>query len=231
MEEKEYLEKYNPNDFERPSVAVDLLVLTMDENRLKVVLVERNEHPFKGKLSFPGVFVRIDETLDNAVSRGIKEETGLTNIYFEQLYTWGEVDRDPRMRIISVSYIAIVDPAKIKLTAGERTASVGLYDVEELLDSDIELAFDHKKMLEFARERITNKIEYTNIAFEFLPDEFTLPEVQRIFEIILHKKMHKTSFRQKMAPLVEDTGRMKTGDAYRPSKYYRLKEECKNRRM
>lgn len=231
MEEKEYLEKYNPNDFERPSVAVDLLVLTMDEDRLKVVLVERSEHPFKGKLSLPGVFVGIDETLDNAVSRGIKEETGLTDIYFEQLYTWGDLNRDPRMRVISVSYMAIVDVAKIKITAGARTASAGLYDIEKLLESDTELAFDHKKMLEFAKDRITNKIEYTNIAFEFLPDEFTLPEVQKIFEVILHKKMHKTSFRQKMAPLVEDTGRMKTGDAYRPSKYYRLKEECKNRRM
>lgn len=228
MEEKEYLANYNPNDFDRPSVAVDLLVFTMENNRLKVVLVKRDEHPFKNKLSLPGVFVRIKETLDEATSRGIKEETGLENIYFEQLYTWGDVDRDPRMRIISVSYMAIVDIAKINLTAGERTSSVALYDVDELLESNTELAFDHKKIIKYGRDRIRNKIEHTNLAFEFLAEEFTLPEVQRVFETILRKKMHKTSFRQKMEPLVEDTGKMRTGDAYRPSKYYRLKKKYRS---
>ncbi|MBQ2804021.1 MAG: NUDIX hydrolase [Lachnospiraceae bacterium] len=224
MEEKEFLENYNPADFERLSVAVDLLVFTMEENKLKIVLVEREEHPFQNKLSLPGVFVGMEETLDQAAIRGITEETGLKYIYFEQLYTWGEIKRDPRMRVISVSYIAIVDVGQIQLSAGARTASVALYDVDELLDSDVEIAFDHKKMIAYGRERIRNKIEYSNIAFEFLPEEFTLPELQRVYEVLLHKKLHKTSFRQKVEPLVEQTGQMKTGDAYRPSKYYRLKK-------
>lgn len=200
------------------------------EESIKIVLskdseyVERKEHPFKNKLSLPGVFVGIKETLDEATVRGITEETGLRDIYFEQLYTWGDVNRDPRMRIISVSYIAIADSKSIHLTAGERTASVALYDVDELLASDIELAFDHKKIIEYGRERIRNKVEYTSVAFEFLPKEFTLPELQRVYEILLNKKIHKTSFRQKIESMVEETGQMKTGDAYRPSKYYRLKK-------
>ncbi len=225
MDEKEYLEKYNPGAFERPSVAVDLLVFTMEEDRLKIVLVERKEHPFQNRLSLPGVFVGMKETLDEAATRGIAEEAGLHDIYFEQLYTFGEVNRDPRMRVISVSYMAIVDVEQIQLSAGERTASVALYDVEKLLDTDEEIAFDHKKMIEYGRNRICNKIEYTNIAFEFLPEEFTLPQLQRVYEVLLHKKLHKASFRQKIEPLVEETGQMKTGDAYRPSKYYRVRKE------
>lgn len=224
LEEREYLEQYNPNDFERPSVAVDLLVFTVEEERLKIVLIEREEHPFKNKLALPGVFVGIEETLDEATVRGIAEETGLRDIYFEQLYTWGEVNRDPRMRIISVSYIAIVDIERIHLSAGQRTASVALYDVEELLASDVELAFDHKKIIAYGIERIKNKVEYTSIAFEFMPDEFTLPELQKVYELLLNKKLHKTGFRQKVSPMIEETGRMKSGDAYRPSKYYRLKD-------
>ncbi len=225
MEEKEYLEQYDPRDYERPSVAVDLLVFTMEEGRLKIVLVEREEHPFKNKLSLPGVFVGIRETLDEAATRGVAEETGLKGIYFEQLYTWGDVERDPRMRIISVSYMAIVDVEQIQLSAGERTVSVALYDVDELLDSDVEIAFDHKRMIAYGRERIRNKIGYSNIAFEFLPEEFTLPELQRVYEVILEKKLHKTSFRQKIESLVEETGQMTSGDAHRPSKYYRVRKD------
>lgn len=224
MEEKEYLEKYSVNDFERPSVAVDLLIFTMENDRLKILLLEREEHPFKNKLALPGVFVGMEETLDEAVTRGITEEVGIRDIYFEQLYTWGDVNRDPRMRVISVSYISIVNVDKIQMAAGERTISVALYDVEELLASEAEIAFDHRKMIEYGKERICNKVEYTNIAFEFLPEEFTLPELQRVHEVLLNKKLHKAYFRQKVEPLVEETGQMKTGDAYRPSKYYRLKE-------
>lgn len=222
LTEKEYLDKYDPNEFERPSVAVDLLVFTIEDDRLKIVLVEREEYPYKNKLSLPGVFVGINETLDAATARGIAEETGIQDIYFEQLYTWGDVDRDPRMRIISVSYLALVDSRKINLSAGKRTVSAGLYDVDELLASDTELAFDHKKMIEYGRERIRNKVEYSTIAFEFLPEEFTLPELQRVYEILLDKGLYKAGFRRKIMPMIEETDRMTSGDAHRPSKYYRL---------
>ena len=219
VSEKEYLQNYNKNDYERPSVAVDLLVFTIKDDRLKIVLIEREEYPFKNKLSLPGVFVGMQETLEEAAARGIAEETGLEDIYFEQLYTWGEVSRDPRMRIISVSYLSLVPGEQIKLIAGKRTVSAKLYDVDEILASDLELAFDHKKILSYGRERIKNKVEYSQIAFELLPEEFTLPELQKVYEILLNKPLYKAGFRRKVAPLIEETERMTSGDAHRPSKY------------
>ena len=225
LTEKEYLEAYDQNEYERLSVAVDLLVFTIEDDKLKIVLIEREEHPFKNMLSLPGVFVGIDETLDEATERGIAEETGLRDLYFEQLYTWGEVKRDPRMRIISVSYLSFTNSEKINLSAGKRTISAALYDVDELLASDSPIAFDHKKIIEYGRERIKNKVEYTKIAFEFLPEEFTLPELQRVYEILLGKNLYKAGFRRKIMPMIEETDRLTSGDAHRPSKYYRLRKE------
>lgn len=223
--EKEFLNSYNKNEYEKPSVAVDLLVFTVKDDRLKIVLVRRNEHPFKDMLSLPGVFVGINETLDEAAARGAREEAGLADIYFEQLYTWGDIDRDPRMRIISVSYLSLTPSEKLTLSAGSRTSSAELYDVEELIASDEELAFDHRKIIEYGRERIRNKTEYSRIAFEFLPKEFTLPQLQRVYEILLGKPLYKANFRRRVAPLIEETERMTSGDAHRPSRIYREKTE------
>ena len=223
--EKEFLNSYNKNEYEKPSVAVDLLVFTVKDDRLKIVLVRRNEHPFKDMLSLPGVFVGINETLDEAAARGAREEAGLADIYFEQLYTWGDIDRDPRMRIISVSYLSLTPAEKLTLSAGSRTSSAELYDVEELLASDEELAFDHRKIIGYGRERIRNKTEYSRIAFEFLPKEFTLPQLQRVYEILLGKPLYKANFRRRVAPLIDETERMTSGDAHRPSRIYREKPE------
>lgn len=223
--EKEFLNSYNKNEYEKPSVAVDLLVFTVKDDRLKIVLVRRNEHPFKDMLSLPGVFVGINETLDEAAARGAREEAGLADIYFEQLYTWGDIDRDPRMRIISVSYLSLTPSEKLTLSAGSRTSSAELYDVEALLASDEELAFDHRKIIEYGRERIRNKTEYSRIAFEFLPKEFTLPQLQRVYEILLGKPLYKANFRRRVAPLIEETERMTSGDAHRPSRIYKEKTE------
>ena len=225
ISEKEYLENYDQKEYDKPSIAVDLLVFTIEDSRLKMVLVEREEHPFMNMLSVPGTFVRMDESLEEAAKRGALEKVGLSDIYFEQLYTWGDVDRDPRMRIISVSYLAFVPVDKMKLVQGRNTVSVALYDVDEMLESNTELAFDHKKIIAYARERIKNKVEYSKIAFEFLPEEFTLPELQKIYEILLNKDLHKAGFRRKIADMVEETDKMTEGDAHRPSKYYRLRED------
>ena len=176
-------------------------------------------------LSLPGVFVGINETLDEAAARGAREEAGLADIYFEQLYTWGDIDRDPRMRIISVSYLSLTPAEKLTLSAGSRTSSAELYDVEELLSSDEELAFDHRRIIEYGRERIRNKTEYSRIAFEFLPKEFTLPQLQRVYEILLGKPLYKANFRRRVAPLIDETERMTSGDAHRPSRIYREKPE------
>ena len=210
-------------EFLKPLVAVDLLVFTIADDRLKIVLVERAEEPFKGCLSLPGVFVREGETPDSAAERGVREEAGLEGIYFEQLYTWGGIDRDPRRRVISVSYLSLVNHEKLSLTAGERTSGAVLCDVDELLGQSTRLAFDHRDMIACGRERIKNKTEYTRIAFEFLPELFTLPQLQRVYEILLGRQLYKANFRRKIAPLIEETDMMTSGDAHRPSRYYKQK--------
>lgn len=221
MDDKTFLQQYDSSKFEKMSVAVDLLVFTVADDTLKLVTIKRAEPPFEGFLSFPGVFVNIGETLEEAVRRGIKEETGLEGIYFEQLYTWGDLDRDPRMRILSVSYLALVPVEKLKFIAGERVSETKLYSVDYLLSKKVEMAFDHKKILKYARERLKNKVEYTKIAFELVPEEFTLPYLQRIYEILLDKKLYKTNFRKKIEPMVVETDKMETSTKHRPSKFYK----------
>ena len=216
---------YDSSKYEKMSVAVDLLVFTVDDGKLKILLIERSEDPFKNALALPGVFVGVNETLDDAAQRGIKEETGLKNIYFEQLYTFGEVKRDPRMRIISVSYMALVPIEKLDFVAGERTVNAGLYDVEELLSSKKKMAFDHKEILKYARWRLANKVEYTDIAFHLVREEFTLPALQKVYEILLGKSLYKANFRKKIAPMIEETEFVTSGDKFRPSRLYRRKAE------
>lgn len=221
MKDDCFLEKYDSSKYEKVSVAVDLLVFTIEEEMLKLVTIRRAEPPFEGFLSLPGVFIGIGETLSDAVKRGIREETGLEHIYFEQLYTWGDINRDPRMRILSVSYMALVPIEKLKLKAGERVMEVKLYPVDKLLMSDVKLAFDHKTIISYARERLRNKVEYTEIAFELISEEFTLPQLQKIYEIILGRELYKANFRNRMAELIEPTDNMLTTTKHRPSRYYR----------
>ena len=205
------------------SVAVDLLVFTIEEDRLKILTIRRKYPPFEGQRALPGVFVKADETLDQAAQRGLREETGLEDIYFEQLYTWGAPDRDPRRRVISVSYLALVDAQRLRgFGPGLRTTGAALSDVQALLEAE-DLAFDHRQIIACGRERLAGKVEYTPIAFSLVPEEFTLPQLQRVYEILLGKPLYKANFRKKIAPLVEETDRSTSGDAHRPSKFYRLR--------
>ena len=205
------------------SVAVDLLVFTIEEDRLKILTIRRQYPPFEGQRALPGVFVKADETLDQAAQRGLREETGLEDIYFEQLYTWGAPDRDPRRRVISVSYLALVDAQRLRgFGPGLRTTGAALSDVQALLEAE-DLAFDHRQIIACGRERLAGKVEYTPIAFSLVPEEFTLPQLQRVYEILLGKPLYKANFRKKIAPLVEETDRSTSGDAHRPSKFYRLR--------
>ena len=205
------------------SVAVDLLVFTIEEDRLKILTIRRQYPPFEGQRALPGVFVRDDETLDQAAQRGLREETGLEDIYFEQLYTWGAPDRDPRRRVISVSYLALVDAQRLRgFGPGLRTTGAELADVQELLTAE-DLAFDHRQIIACGRERLAGKVEYTPIAFSLVPEEVTLPQLQRVYELLLGKPLYKANFRKKIAPLVEETDRSTSGDAHRPSKFYRLR--------
>lgn len=218
MNDLEFLKSYNSADYEKPSVTVDLLIFTIQEGELKILLVEREEPPFQGRLSLPGTFVGMEETLDEAVIRCLQTKVGKGQLYFEQLYTWGDVKRDPRMRIISVSYLALV-PIHV-LEGVQAAGGFRLYSVEKLMDEAVTLAFDHKTIIRYGRERIKNKVEYTSIAFQFLPERFTLPQLQTVYEILLDKKLYKANFRKKIAPLVKETDQYTTGASCRPSRLY-----------
>ena len=201
------------------SVAVDVLIFTIEDDTLKIVLTERGAEPFKGMYALPGVSVREDETPGDAAERSVRERTGLEGIYLEQLYTFGELDRDPRSRTISVAYYALTD--RDSLTRGYMKKGSGLYAAEDVISGKIPLAFDHRDMVICGRQRLAGKVGYTDIAFEFVPQEFTLPKLQRVYEILLGEKLYKANFRKMIAPKVEETGEMLTGAAHRPSKLYR----------
>ena len=205
------------------SVAVDLLVFTIDEGKLKILTIRRQYPPFAGLRALPGVFVGAEETLDQAALRGLREETGLDSIYFEQLYTFGAPDRDPRRRVISVSYLALVEAERLRgFAPGLRTTGAELSEVWELLAAE-DVAFDHRDIVAYGRQRLAGKVEYSPIAFSLVPEEFTLPQLQRVYEILLDRPLYKANFRKKIAPMVEETDRSTSGDAHRPSRLYRLR--------
>lgn len=216
--------KYIP---EKIMVAVDFLLFTIEEDQLKVLMVRRKEEPFKGQLALPGVAVKEKETLSHAAKRCLAEETGIQDpVYLEQLYTWGDdCKRDPRGRVISISYMALIPREQIKEKIGKRVTEVSFLEVEQLLSEEKEIAFDHKEILKYARERIRNKTEYTTIAFHFLPEEFTLPKLQKIYEILLGKELFKANFRKSIQDYVVDTGKLQKDGAHRPSKIYRRNED------
>lgn len=240
LTEQEFLSRYNPGKYEHPSVTVDALVFTVDKGgedyHLRIMLARRQEHPFLHKWAVPGGFVGMGESVEQAAVRKLEEATGRKDIYLEQLYTWGEVERDPRTRIISVSYIALVPEEKLRQGGEEKEVAGEWYSIgtqggrlrlwnasRELAEG--ELAFDHARMIRLALERMKNKVFYTDIAFKLLPEKFTFPELQKLYEAILEKKLHGPNFRRDMQGLVEQTDeKCKPQKAGKPAWYYRQKE-------
>ncbi len=216
--EQEFLKNYNSADYQKPSVAVDLVLFTIRDNQLQVLLTKRQAHPFAGMFALPGVFVGMDETLDQAAQRALYQKTGLQDIYFEQLYTWGDLNRDPRMRIISVSYYALIPADQIRMPKREQSQNqdAAFFPVEQLP----ELAFDHAEIIRYGRERIRNKVNYTDIAFSLVGEEFTLPQLQKIYEILLGQELYKANFRKKIADQIVPTDKMLSGMRHRPSRIY-----------
>ena len=177
-------------------VTVDVVIFTIQEGVLKVLLIKRAIPPFVGRLAIPGGFVLEDEDLDQAALRELREETGLSDVYLEQLYSFGKPDRDPRGRVITVAYFALISPDR-ELTAGSDAATAAWHPVDRLPS----LAFDHANILKYALERLRNKLEYTTVGFQLLPEKFTLTELQAVYEAILGKKLDKRNFRRKMSVL------------------------------
>ncbi len=214
---------YDPSRYERPSVTVDLVIFTLLKGTLHVLLVKRKQWPFAGMWALPGGFVHMDESLEDAARRELQEESGVDQLYLEQLYTFGDPQRDPRMRVITVAYYALVSADRQHLHAATDASDVGWFPA----DNPPPLAFDHRQILDYAIVRLRYKIEYTALAFELLPQEFTLTELQEAYEHILNEKLDKRNFRRKVleAEILEDTGHYRVGE-HRPARLFRFREDA-----
>mgnify|MGYP001619903490 CR=1 FL=1 len=208
------------NKYEKPSITVDIVIFTIQEKELKVLLVKRNIEPFKEKWALPGGFVRISESLESAAKRELEEETGVKEVYLEQLFTFGDPKRDPRGRVITVSYMALINSDKINLKASTDVSDAKWFSVNKIPI----LAFDHKKILSYALKRLKWKFEYTTVAFSLLPKEFAISQIQKIYEIIFDKTFDKRNFTKKILSLniLEEKG-IKKEVSYRPPKLYSLR--------
>lgn len=209
--------------YPRPSVTVDCVVFGLDDGELKLMLIRRGEEPFAGDWALPGGFVHIDEDLDSAARRELSEETGISELYLEQLYTFGDPERDPRGRVITVAYFALVNLADHAVQAASDAAEAEWYPVSELPS----LAFDHDAIVETARERLRAKVRYAPVGFELLPDRFTLTQLQRLYETVLEQPLDKRNFRKKVLSLglLEPTGERETGVSHRAAQLYRFDKQ------
>ena len=199
---------------------MDCVVFGFDDGELKVLLIERALEPFKGKWALPGGFVRVDETLDDAARRELGEEAGLKDVFLEQLYTFGTVDRDPRERIVSVAYYALVKLAAHDTKAATDAADARWYPISKVP----KLAFDHADILGAAVKRLRGKLGYAPVGYELLPRSFTLRQLQDIHEAILGRALNKDSFRRRMLAggHLRATGQREADVAYRPAELYRF---------
>ncbi len=206
----------------RPSVTVDVVIFTLRNDDLQVLLVKRKVAPYAGRWAIPGGFVRIGERLEAAARRELEEETGVRDVYLEQLYTFGDPKRDPRERVITVAYFALV-PAPLAVHAGGDAADARWWSMYRLPA----LAFDHDTILDYALTRLRYKLEYTAVGFQLLPEAFTLSELQKAYEIILGVQLDKRNFRRKIleAQVIEETGDYRAGEG-RPAMLYRFRPDA-----
>ncbi|HEX3745710.1 MAG TPA: NUDIX domain-containing protein [Bryobacteraceae bacterium] len=201
-------------------VTVDVVLLTIIDRRLHVLLIQRLAKPFENRHALPGGFVQNEEALDAAAIRELREETGVDQVYLEQLYTFGDLNRDPRGRVVTVAYYALV-PHEQTLQAGTDASDAAWFPVDQLPV----LAFDHRKIVEYAHQRIRNKLDYTNVGFELLPGKFTLSELQVVHEAVLGESLDKRNFRRKiiLKGIVKPTKEWRpTGR--KPAQLYRFSE-------
>ncbi len=202
---------------EFPFVAVDSVIFTIIENKLNVLLIKIKYGHFEGEWGIPGGRVRMNETLEEAARRELLEKTGLREVYLEQLYSFGELKRDPRARIISVAYFALVDSNRVRLKPTAKYHDIKWATVDQLGN----LAYDHNKIIKYALYRLNYKIQLSNIVWSLLPEKFTLAELQNVYKIIMKKKLDKRNFRKKILSLklIKSVGR-KTGVPFRPPLLY-----------
>ena len=204
----------------RPGLTVDCVVFGFDEGDLKVLLIERALAPFKGRWALPGGFVEMSETLEGAARRELKEETGIERVFLEQLYTFGEVHRDPRERIVTVAYYALVKLSDHAIAAATDASRAAWFPVDDLPA----LAFDHGKIVDTALVRLKGKVRYQPIGFELLPAKFTLSHLQHLYETVLERALDKRNFRKKILSMgfVVELDEIEQDVAHRAARLYRF---------
>lgn len=267
--EEEFLKNYNSDEFDKLSMTADILIISVsseekenyrktDKKMMSILLVKRDDYPFKNMWCLPGGFLNPkSETLEECAKRVLKNETNLSDIYLEQLYTYDAIDRDPRLRVVSTSYIALVDKERLSKDLNPNASWFDVTLVEEknnvvdiILDNKSEilhltiekklrekttdryqfssknkvLAFDHDLVVLAGLERIKNKVNYTDIVFNMMPEYFTLGELQNVYEIILGKKLLAPAFRRIIIDKVEKTNKVTSGDGHRPSALFKYKK-------
>lgn len=265
--EEEFLKDYDPSKFDRLSMTTDILIFSvsdevqdnyrkLNKKYFSVLLVKRDTYPFKDKWCLPGGFIKIDEDIEDAAKRILNEESNINDIYLEQLYTYGSPDRDPRMRVVSTSYMALIDKNKLDYKISNKASWFNVIILEDKKQIDItldngteqikfkirkilkekttdrykyeviendKLAFDHPLVIASGISRLKNKLEYTDIVFNMMPEYFTLGELQQVYEVILGKKLLDPAFRRIIAKKTEKTDKMKTGGGHRPSALFKYK--------
>ena len=265
--EEEFLKDYDSSKFEKLSMTTDILIFSVSDEvqenyrkltkkHFSVLLVKRDNYPFKDKWCLPGGFVRIDEDIEDSAKRILATETNLHDIYLEQLYTFGNPNRDPRMRVVSTSYMALIDKNRLneQITKNASWFNVMVLEDKNTIDitldngteeikfkigktlkekttdrykysiiSNDKLAFDHPLVIASGISRLKNKLEYTDIVFNMMPEYFTLGDLQQVYEIILGRKLLDPAFRRIIANKVEKTTKMKTGGGHRPSVLFKYK--------
>lgn len=207
-------------EYPRPALTVDCVVFGMDEEDLKVLLIKRGLEPFAGKWALPGGFVRMEEALDAAARRELEEEAGIRPSHLEQLYTFGEPGRDPRGRVVTVAYFALVKLTDHRVQASTDAKEAAWFSVWDTP----KLAFDHAEILGTALQRLKGKVRYQPIGFELLPPKFTLTQLQRLYEIILERQLDKRNFRKKILSmdLLEELDEVEQDVSHRAARLYRF---------
>ena len=242
MAEQSFLAAYDASVYPHPSVSVDVALITAIDGVLKALMIKRDRQPALGKWSLPGGFVAIEESLDDAAMRALESKTGTTGVFLEQLYTFGRPDRDPRTRVITVAYYALVDPAKLEkaMTRENQSQLVdlvvpwdgevgGAIQAKTQAGKKVSFAFDHAEILGLVVQRLRGKLNYAPIGFELLPKKFTLRQLQIIHETILGKPKNKDSFRRRVlaSGLIHATGKFEKSVGHRPAELYQFKRKTR----